>query len=127
MQEKFLGLPDIEGESDPTEKLFAQIAHEQGLILCESGIIKLPGKKENKWDKRSTVPDFLVKKNEEDEGVYVEITVRSEQSAKKNRQRKVMQRAGLSDRYVQLTGEELKEIQENNIDLFSYIENKKAA
>jgi hypothetical protein len=122
--ETSMGSAEIEGESDPVEKLFGRIALEQGLLLSEAEMVKLPGKKENKWDKKSTVPDFLIKSDEADSGIYVEVTKRNDQSGGKNSQRKVMEEAGLGSRYVQLTGIELEKIKKEGMDLMGYIKNK---
>jgi hypothetical protein len=127
MKEYFMGVLEVEGSSDPAEKLFGQIALDQGLILVEAEMIKLPGKKENKWDKMSTVPDFLIKENKDDEGIYVEVTMRNEHSGNKNAQKRVMQAAGLLSRYAQITMQELENIKEKNISLIQYIKDKIAA
>lgn len=119
-----MGAAEVEGESDPVEKLFGRMALEQGLLLCEAEMVKLPGKKENKWDKKSTVPDFLIKSREADAGIYVEVTERNDRSGGKNSQKKVMKEAGLGSRYVQLTGIELEKIKKEGTDLMGYIENK---
>ncbi len=76
------------------------------------------------FDKKSTVPDFVVKENPLDKGIYVEVTVSNEKSGGKNSQRKVMEKAGLSTRYVQLTMSEIKKISDDSINLIDYIKNK---
>ena len=124
MKEIYIGMPEVEGVSDPAEKLFGEIALNQGLILGEAEMIKLPGKKENKWDKMSTVPDFTIKEKTDEEEIYVEITMRNKNSGNKNSQRRVMEKAGLGSRYVQLTMLELETIKDNNSSLIKYIKDK---
>lgn len=56
----------IEGISDPIERRFGQMALSQGLIVQEAPMITVDRPKLNKWDKLSTVCDFLIKQDELD-------------------------------------------------------------
>jgi len=119
-----MGEPEVGGITDPVEKLFARTALKQGLLIYEAEMIKLPGKKKGKWDKKSTIPDFMIKENNLDKGIYVEVTVNNDKSGKKNNQRRVMEEAGLSTRYVQLTMDEIQKTLSDSINLIDYIKNK---
>ena len=112
---------NIPVSADYTERLFLDLAIEQGLLVSEAEMITLDREKRRKGDKRSTVPDFLVKENIADEGIYVEVTENNAQDAHKNRQRGVMVEAGLGSRYVQLIASELEEIQRSGASLIDYL------
>ena len=110
--------------SDETERLFLQIAKGQGLLVEEAGVIQIKREKRGKGDKRTTVPDFLVKENASDEGIYVEVTESNAHSGNKGAQRRVMTEAGLASRYVQLTGTELESVRKKGEGLMRYIKIK---
>ena len=112
---------NIPVSADYTERLFLDLAIEQGLLVSEAEMITLDREKRRKGDKRSTVPDFLVKENIADEGIYVEVTENNAQDAHKNRQRGVMVEAGLGSRYVQLIASELEEIKRSGASLIDYL------
>lgn len=80
--------------------------------------------KKGKGDKRTTVPDFLLKESSSDAGIYIEVTEGSVENGHKNRQLKVITEAGLASRYVQLTERELKKIKGDGVNLLSYIKTK---
>lgn len=115
---------EIPGPTDATEGLFLKIAERQGFLITEAPMISLSRKKRNKWDKRSTVPDFLIRKDEQDEGVYVEVTENSIEDGHKHGQLRVMVESGLGSRYVQLTKQELEGVESVGANLFEYIERK---
>jgi len=116
--------PEIPEPTDVTEGLFLKVAQRQGFLITEAPMISLPRKKKNKWDKKSTVPDFLIRKNEQDEGVYVEVTENNIDDGHKHGQLRVMVEAGLGSKYVQLTKAELEEIETSGADLLEYIKVK---
>jgi hypothetical protein len=121
-----LGLAEQLGESDPTEKLFIELARKQGLIVNEGEMIKLPGKKQYKGDKRSTTPDFIIREKEGDEGIFVEVTAKNERCGHKGAQLKVMREAGLAARYVRLTRQDLESLGDNG-SLLELIKSKISA
>lgn len=110
-------IEDAEEITDPTEKRFAEISLSQGLILEEPGMITLDRRKRNKWDKLSTVPDFLLKNTPDDEGIYIEITIKNKGS-RKTGQLRVMEEAGLGHRYVQLTNEDMDQMKELGVYIY---------
>ena len=118
-----LSIEEIDGITDPIENAFAKLAVSQDLIVCDSEMITLKREKRGKNDKRSTSPDFLLKRDPNDLGIYIEVTKKN-LCSRKSRQLNVMQEAGLSNRYVQITHNDILTVEQNDLDLFEYLVQK---
>lgn len=87
----------IEGITDKAEYAFALLAYTSGYTIEESPM--LIAARDNRHQQRTTVPDFILKKNKNDTGIFIEVTAGSKLAARKNRQKTVAKRLGLSKRY----------------------------
>lgn len=101
---------EIEGISDPHERIFAQTALRLGFELYDGGMISLPRGIETKLKKRSTNPDFFIVSPDRKVKLYVEITRGENLGSRKAGQKAVMDQAGYSNNYYQLTGSDITEI-----------------
>ncbi len=101
---------EIEGISDPHERLFAQTAKKMGFKLFDGGMITLPKRDTQKKEKRSTNPDFYIVPQGKSTGYYIEITRGENLGSRKANQKQVMLEAGLGDNYFQLTGSDIEHI-----------------
>lgn len=68
-----LSIEEIDGITDPIENAFAKLALSQDLVVCDSEMITLKREKRGKSDKRSTSPDFLLKRDPSDLGIYIRL------------------------------------------------------